>query len=532
MTATAASKFAQLIGDTLTHHLEASGHIGPMMADRVKKQFLDDLEEHTTKIVGPVIDLMLEHGDMPDEVRKLLEQAKTPSAAFGSFVQQFLVYGVMFSLASTGLQPLTQELANTLWSAFPTRPISPPDLATAVVRGIGSGDSAGVDVPGWATDEAKKSGISPNDFYTMVGTTGLAPSLQLLFEMIRRQFITEDQLVEGIKESDVKDKWIPYVAKLRYVLPTPTDFVAAAIREQLPQDVARALATLVGLSPDTLPGTNDTPFDVMRNISGRPPGPVEMGHAANRGFMPWTGTGPSVLSFEQGIAESDIKTKWTPLLQKLAEYFPPNGEIGQLLLHGGLTGDQAEALWKANGVPPDLAKAYRHVAEIQQITQDRALAKGEIETLVVERAITDAEAEGFLEKIGYTGTNAKFIIGMAHFRYQLTTIRNVIRRVSTLYTSHKITTAQATEALKADGIPQAQVDAIIHELTILRDANTQHPTAAQIESGFHYQIIDQPTAIALLKALGYDEWSAWFVLSAREHAPLPDEPPIPASYVA
>lgn len=523
-----ASKLTQLIAHVLEIHGPVGAkHAADAMAE-AKHDFLEGLEAHTTNIAGPLIDLLLQNGDMPPAVRSLLMQAKDPSAEFGSFVQQFLIYGVMFSLASTSLEPLTQILANTLWSAFPDKPLTPPDIATAVVRGIGQGDSAGVDIPDWAGAEAQKSGVNADVFATMVGVTGEAPALQLLFEMIRRGVISEDQLTQGIKEGDIKDKWIPFVEKLRYVQPSPTDFVRAAIQAQMDYETASSWATKVGLEPPGYLDENPDWFRLLYNTAGRPPGPEEAARMANRGIIPWTGTGSDSISFAQVIAESDVKTKYTDALQKLGQYYPPNGEISNLLLHGGITVDQAKALWKANGVADELATAYAHIAEIQQVTQDRALAKGDIMTLVQEKAITDAQAIELLGQIGYTGNNAAFIVGMANFRYDLSAERNSIRRLSTLYTSHKITTVQLQAALGDLGLPAAQVKDLLETLTIQRETNLQQPTAAQVEAGFFYQIIDQPTAVTMLQNLGYDAWSAWFVLSARMHGAIPDEPPRPA----
>lgn len=527
----AASKISQLLAETLRLHAPVHAQIAEVIKHKIKDQWLDDLEAHTSAIAGPLIDVLLQQGEMPDEVRSLLEQAKRPTAALGSFVQQFLVYGIMFSIASTGLQPLTQELGNTLWSAFPERPLSPSDGAVASVRGIGFGDAAGVDVPQWAIDEAAKSGINRDRFLTMVGTSGLAPALELLFSMARRGIIDEQQLEQGIKEGDIKDKWIPQVTKLRYVQPTPTDFVAAAVREQFPYPDAQAWATKVGLEPpDYLDGNPDW-FKLLFDISGRPPGPAEVGRAANRGFIPWEGTGPEALTFQQAIAESDVKTKWTPILRKLAEYFPPNAEIGRLLRGGGLTKEQAVELWKQNGVPQTLAEAYAHIAEIEQITQDRALTKGDILALVTEQVLDDAEAESLLERVGYSGENAKELIGMAHARYKFGAIRRLVNQVSTLYTGRKINAAQAEQAFVSLGLPKKQTDNLLEILTVEKDAHVLIPTAGQVEAGFAYGVVDYPTASAMLQQLGYSEWSAWFALSARIHGPIPNvqEPPRPAT---
>ena len=534
----AASIIGQLLGEVIVHHAPWTSEISETTRRRIADDWLENLEQHTTGLIGPLVDQMLAVTDPPPEVRKLLTAAQDPSAQFGSLLQQFFVYGLMFQLAGTMLAPFTQQVQNDVWSAHPDRPLSPPDLATAVVRGIGHGDSSGVTIPDWATKQAAESGMSAEDFATFVGTTGMAPALQLLFEMVRRDINPEGELnaggitlVSGIQQGDIKDEWIEAVSKLRYVQPSPTDFVRAAIQAQMPYDEAATWATKVGLEPPAYLNDNPDWFKLLFDTAGRPPGPVEMAHAALRGLTSWTGTGPDSVSFAQAIAESDIKTKYTPLLQALATYYPPPGEVRTLLLHGGIDKEQAIAYWQADGIPAELAKAYAYLAETEQITQDKALAKGDILTLVQEQAISDSDARTMLEQIGYTGENATHLIEMAHFRYELEALRNSVRTVARLYTTRKVNATQAKAALESIGLPAIQVGSLMDTLTVQRDNIVLEPTAAQIAGALFYGVIDQAEATAMLIELGYSDYGAYIVLSDRMHTALPNRPPTPSSVV-
>ena len=502
--------------------------------DEFRHQFLEGLEQHTAEVAGPLLDSVLASTMVPSELAGLIAELRLPTEQFTAIISQFFIFGLMFTLGQALLAPFVQQVQNDVWSAHPDRPLAPPDIATAVVRGIGFGDTEGTQVAQWALDEAAKSGLNPEVFKTMVGVTGMAPALQLLFEMIRRGVITEGELnaggttlIAGIQQSDIKDEWIESVSKLRYVLPTPADFVRAAVQAQMDYATAKEWAIKVGLEPAGWLDANPDWFDLLYHTAGRPPGPVELAHLANRGLIPWSGTGPEVLSFEQGIRESDIKDKWIPKLEELAVYWPPSGEVRTLLLHGGITEDQALAYWKANGVPDALAKGYLHLAQIEQITQDKALAKGDILELLQEQAIDDNDAATMLAEIGYSGANAEHLIAMAHFRYELQILRRTVAKVATLYTTRKINATQAKEGLNGLGMPESQITHLMGVLTDQRDATVLISTPSQVESGFHYGIIDQPTALSMLEGMGYDPWSAWFALSVRQHGSLPGEPPKP-----
>lgn len=533
-------KLSQLLADTIINLHPHVSRLAESEREAFRAKFLDGLEDHSAELVGPLLNAVTNSSTLPSEIRGLVQELGAPTEQFTGIISQFFVFGIMFTLAQAMLAPFVQQLNNDIWSSHPDRPISPPDIATAVVRGIGFGDSAQELVPQWAFDEAKKSGFGTQQFATMVGVTGMAPALQLLFEMIRRGIIEEGDiasggttLVGGIKQSDVKDEWIPFVSKLRYIQPSPIDMVRAAVQDQWDDtvgsgstyDEAKKWAQVLGLEPGGYLNDNPDWFNLLYNTAGRPPGPVEMMHAANRGLTDWDSRGSASVSFSQAISESDIKDKYIPLLKQLAVYWPPSGEVGSLLKEGGLDVTQAESYWAANGVPPELAKAYLYVAQIQQVTQDRAIAKADILTLIQENAITDDEALTMLAEVGYSGTNAEFLIEMAHFRFELEALRNSVRTVSNLYTTRKINAVQAKAAMQGFGIPQAQIDTLLATLTHQLAAETAIPTAAQIASALYYGVVNQSTAMAYLQQLGYDPVNAYILLSVRMHGPLPNPPP-------
>ena len=524
-------KVAQLLADTIIGLHPHVSTLAEKEKELFRAKFLDGLEEHTAKLAGPLLDAITNTNLVPDELTAVIGELSIPQEQFTGIISQFFIFGVLFTMGQSILAPFIQQINNDVWSKHADRPLSPADIATAVIRGISLGDSSKVPVPDWAFTEAAKSGLGEEAFSTMVGVAGMAPALQLLFEMIRRQIITEDQLTEGIKQGDVKDEWIPYVEKLRYVQPTPGDMVRAAVQDQWdsePVDVTYSKqyewAQKLGLEPAGYLDDNPNWFNILVNIAGRPPGPQEMARAANRGITDWDGRGSSSVSFSQAISESDIKNKYIGILKKLAVYFPPSSEVKTLLMHGGIDDSQAEKLWVANGVPADLAKAYMHLATVEQMTQDRALAKGDILTLVQEQALSDEAATELLQQIGYSGTNAVHLIEMAHYRYELETLRRVIQKVATLYTSRKITATQAKEGFQGLGMPESQIDAMMQILEHQREAQVLIPTAAEIKGGFKYGVIPQTEAITMLTNLGYDAWDAWFTLSVEVHAKLPDEP--------
>jgi len=317
-----------------------------------------------------------------------------------------------------------QPLLNSLWSSRPRMPMSPADVANAVVQGYMTLEEGRV--------EAAYSGLDTKPFDTMVEVTGMPPSPQDLFQMFRRSIIPEGtsasdfpSVYAGLAEGHTKDSWIPIFQKLAYVWPSPVDFVNAAVREQIPYDTAALWASATGLDVDT--PINKTPasahlgatsggategpvnpgeasfFDLLFDVAGRPPGPEEMARMAHRGIIPWTGTGPKATTFQQGIAESDLKTKWTDALKAVSAYIPTNGEITNWVRHGFVSKADALPMYEANAVTPAVANLMMESALVDQLAEDRQLAKGEVVALYTAQHIDATEAKAALAAVGYHG---------------------------------------------------------------------------------------------------------------------------------
>lgn len=523
------NKIADVVADVIIKHAPHTSLVNEQTKRFIKDQWLEGLESHTTGVISPLIDKMLEFDALDPEVKVILERTKDPKAQFGSVMQQFFIFGLAFSLGNQALQPFIQALSNAIWAANPDRPISPPDIATGVVRGIAPGDSAMVDVPDWAMNEANKSGVSNVNMQYLADITGMPPSPQELFQMVRRGIIDDNSLIQGLKEGDTRDDWISNFTKLRYVTPSPVDMVRAAVQNQLAYNDAEKFANQLGLEPENWIDGNPNWFKVLYDVAGRPPGPQMMAKMALRGIIPWYGVGSSETTFQQGVSESDLKDKWLDPLIKFSEYFPPVGNINTLLLHGGITSAQAQKYYEADGVPSALAEAYVKITEVQRITQDKLLAKGDVLNLLLERVIDDNTAKNLLADLGYEGQVAEYLIGLTNARFELEALRNSVRKIETLYSTYKISATEASDALKAVGIPDSQVVQLMATLETERHNQVAIPTPAQIADGLHYGVIDQGTAQNYLEQLGYHPWDAWFILSIRMHAKLENEPARPVS---
>lgn len=243
-----------------------------------------------------------------------------------------------------------------------------------------------------------------------------------------------------------------------------------------------------------------------------------------RGIIDKDGTGAGATTFQQGIAESDVKTKWTDALYQLAQYVPTATEIGSLLERGAIDKDTAIGYWQMRGVPTALANGYAYIAEQQHIGQDKLLAKSEILTAYYDQLMDKDTALSYLGDLGYVGQIADEILAIQDFRREIKAINGVVSKISNQYAAYKISNANAKTALLAVGITADQATDILSTWDAVRQAPIRVPSVREIDLATKAGTITQEEALGELADLGYQPRDAAIVLSAYLTAkvtPLP-----------
>lgn len=536
----AASKLAQLLGEVIIHHAPHTSEIDAETRRRHTEQFMEELEAHTAAKIGPFLTELFDGVTVPETLQPILKDAIGPTAQFSAIVTQLFLYGIVSQLLSTSVQPFLQGVSNDLWAkAVADRisvPVSPAVIATAAARGLNLGDAPTVNMPQWAYDAAAKSGVDADDLNLQASIVGTPPAPQELFELLRRDIIKEDRLKQGLREGDTRDDWIDQLAQLAHGWLTPLDFVRAAVQAQMSYEDAALWANKTGLDTTThLPitasqvGGTDDMFGLAWAIAGRPPGPVELADMALRNIIPWEGKGAGVTSFQQGIAESDVKTKWTDALRARAQYIPPPAEIGSLLERGAIDHDQAVTLWEQRGVPEVLAKGYAYIAEQQHVGQDKLLAKGEILTAYYDQIMGRKDALDFLGKLGYRDQVADEILDIQDFKREIHEINRVVSKALGQYGAYKLSAADAKRALIAVGIPDDRAQALLKTAEQLRIAPLRLPSTRDIGLAVKSGTITVEEGLDELGKLGYEPRDAAITLSAHAGVKISPLPPAGAT---
>lgn len=374
--------------------------------------------------------------------------------------------------------------------------LSPPDLALAALRGnMSRGEAAAV---------AHKQGVSAEDFGILVDNTGEPPAVEEMLSLWRRGKISEDRLNTAIRQSRVRTEWTDEIKLLGVIPPSPADALNALLQGQISEGEARRRYEEGGGDPSW--------FQDAFNSGGTAPTPTELGVMANRGIIPWTGSGPNAVTFEQGFKEGPWRNKWLAPMRKAAEYFPPPRTVTALLNEGAITTDEAQRMLQQQGLSAELAKAYTTESSHKKTAKHRDLAVTQIETLYRDQAIDHAMAAGMLVDLGFDSSEADFILTIADLARVTKFTESAINTVHTQYINHKIDRSIASGQLDVLQVPAAQREDLLALWDLERQTKQQVLTQAQVHSAFKKGIIDQASAMLRLTQLGYTDEDAAILL--------------------
>jgi hypothetical protein len=437
----------------------------------------------------------------------------TTSDAFGIMykLSQSIPGGAqLFDLRNRGLIS-EQELINWLTraaippelvaqiAALRTQLLAPADAALAVLRSNMS------QAEGYAV--AAANGLTNADFDILIGNTGEPLALEEMLLLWRWGKMDTATLEAGIKQSRVRDEWIPYAKELGIVPPSDAEIINAVIRGQISDAEAQSRWKIAGGDP--------TWYETAKTSAANPPSPTELAQMARRGLIPWTGTGPNVVSFQQGIYEGDTKDKWEPILRANTTYYPPPREIATLVKEGGMTQDEAIKLWTMAGLTPELAHEYWLAAHYTRTTKIHELAQGEIVKLYSDRAIGRDEAMSMLESVNWTKTDANWLLDISDLSLERSLLEKAISKISALYIAYKITKQTASSALAALDIPASQVTVQLKTWDLERGANIKVLTASEITDAWYYELMSPQEAQNALESIGYTAYDAWLLLNIK-----------------
>lgn len=369
--------------------------------------------------------------------------------------------------------------------------LSAPDLALATLRGD-LDEATAQQMAGW-------TGVSPANFQTIMGNIGEPPGVEEMLLAFRLGYITEDQLVTGLKQSRLRDEWIQTIIDLKVRPMSPADAVNAVVQGHLDQGTAQNIAELSGLDPQYFP--------TLVENAGDPLSLTEMLTLWNRGQA-------SQDDVETALKEGRLKDKYIPSALLLQRRMFDLFYLESIITAGTESPEWGVEYLVAEGYSPDDAAAYVNSKSSGATSTSHTITETMIVTLYQAGGIAAGDAETQLVALGYTASAAQFVILVADAQRELAQQESAMTVVRHSYIAGEITRATASNDLDAIGVPATQRDQVLTDWDTTINATVKQLTAGQITDAVKYDVWTFDQGVTALNSLGYSSDTATVLLAA------------------
>jgi hypothetical protein len=241
--------------------------------------------------------------------------------------------------------------------------LDPAVIALAIVRGImkdpgflpvGPPSAVGK-VPAFPTSpldttaEAASSGVNLERLFVETAIAGRPMGPEAAASAVFRDILERVDFDRAIAEGDVRNEWANAIFQTARQIPSVADYVNARIRGWISEAEMNAGTARHGMSAE------DTHLLYLR--TGRPAAPGQMATAAARGIDGPDGVPMNREQFLKGIAESDIRPEWGPMLWESRFLYPPLFQLTRLVQGGAIDADTAAEWARKDRYPPEVVTA-------------------------------------------------------------------------------------------------------------------------------------------------------------------------------
>lgn len=418
-----------------------------------------------------------------------LEIAKTYPAAADllDFVRRGIIgQGEFASLAKKSGVP---DNLVPVFLASLNLPISYQDVALAYMRGEVS--------IGAYYEAAKKNGISQSDATVYLDSIGEPPGTMDLLEAFRRGFIDEGTLVKGIRQSRVRNEWIPMIQQLRYSPMSIADAVNAVVQGHLDYNTGASIAQMNGLEPGQ--------FDTLYQTAGSPLSRTELNELYNRGLI-----GSNVVT--QGLRESRLKDKYVQDAFALRQRLLEPRSLGEAVNNGAMTHEVAVKKAMQNGFNAEDAAYLVNAASNRKMQSYRERVISQAEKLYVDGGMSKDQFTSLVVSMGHSEAEANMIAQSADFDREQRAFNSATNAIRAKFVARHIDKGGASSRLDAIGMQSSQRDYLLKIWELEESANTRELTSAQVLKAVKNQIFTPDQGVERLIAMGYSSDDAIVLL--------------------
>lgn len=452
-----------------------------------KDAFITAWMERAERELAPVVQTMLGHladnPAMPQRIRDTIKRGITPTHQVDFLLNLLLSVAAAVTQLGAFTAPVAQSEVNALWSQHTTMPLPANIAALAALRGA-------VDYP-TAAELAAETGFGSSQFDYLYQSQIAPPPVESLLTMWRRGLISQASVVTGLTRLGVDVTWQDALLALKVGPPSAADAILGAVQNHLDAGTAQSIVAENGIDPSN--------YAWLYQNAGRPPGPMEMLSAWNRGVA---GVDQSVV--EQSVRESDIKDKYVPVIVGLREHLLPQKTVVAGVHQGVITDTEALAMLLKLGISATNAGYLIAEGHNLKTATHKNVAAGMIEAAYEDGSLARADAQSHLVALGYLAADADFILNLVDTKWAASLHAATVSKIRAEYTTGHLTRTVASSELDTAGVTAPHRDAYLAQWDIVKATPSRTLTEAQASNAYRRLLISQAEFTARLAAMGYN----------------------------
>lgn len=459
-----------------------------------------------------VVDSLDQDQRIPEQVKRQLRD--TPAFRDFPAILPFVNIGGFIA----GILPLFGAMGNAfyndsirlLYSIYRPSELSAAEAAAAVVSGQIPAER------GFAY--AARAGVPDADFRVMLDTAGQTLAPGQLLDLLNRREIEVPDVERFLRESNLKDKFIPLLLKLRFNLLGASDYIrfavkdvytkdaklAADLQQDFPAQVADKLSRL-GYAPEDALGAWMAHWEL--------PSPTQVYEMYHRNLIGEA----EVIDY---LKQADYSPKWRDNLLKISFNPLTRVDVRRAYKLGVVTLEQVQKTYRDLGYDKAnaeiLAEFTRQDADTERV-QERELLVGPVKASALamykSRRISEDQLRQVLANLKYpTETVDRFIADIEFVREQ-DHREDIAAALKSAYVKALRTRDDTIILLRQAGWDGQALDQLLETWDLLRQVTELQPhqvatrdlTKAEIVTAYAERVISPETASTQLVALGYDQ---------------------------
>jgi len=540
------NKLRQLFSQTLAHFMEETKE---WIQERIGNAFifiLESIEKHGRKDTKEILDKIIDTPEIPDEIKKIAERAKSGEHEFGALLLSSLGGATLSSGATTVISPGLEKTRQALNRKFRPAIFSPADAVQSWYRklvseefldgelassGYGDGHIAVIKnlLRPLISEDAARSllvfgYITKEEYFQLLGYLGYTEkqaelllklgyrplSVDFARECYLRGIITPEEHDQYLQSLGVRGEDIDRLKKLYFYIPSPGDLVRMAVREawadktaamfgydeEFPEEFAE-WAEKQGMSREWAIRYWRAHWEIPSPTMG-----YEMLH---RGII-------TEEELDTLLKTADYPTFWREKLIKLSYSPYTRVDIRRMYQLGILSAEDVFKAYKDIGYDDERAENLTKFTVAGASQSEKDITKSEILRGYKYKILTAEEAKENLIKMGYDESEAEYYIALQDYQEEKERKEDLIKRTKTEFTKGIINRNEVFKRLGAANLNSKEIEYYLSIWDNTRETKPKQPSLSDLKTMFKARIIDESTFREELSNMGYsDRYIDWYV---------------------